>query len=68
MNEILTMESPEAREEAEESTAEPEATDAFVLRRPPRVRLTAEETRARVKAFKTERKEALLAALRKDKN
>jgi hypothetical protein len=40
--------------------------DKFTIRRPARVRLSTEETRARTKAFTTEREEAFVATVRED--
>jgi len=42
--------------------------DQAAKRRSERVHLTAEETRARMEAFATEREEAFVAAIRKDKD
>ncbi len=40
--------------------------DKFTIRRPARVQLSSEETRARMEAFTTEREEAFVAAVRED--
>lgn len=46
--------------------AEAEVTDTFSIQRPARVGLSAEETRERMEAFADERREAFIAAVRKD--
>ena len=51
-----------------ESIQTAEAAQAEKVTRPPRIKLTAEETRLRMEAFEEERKEALIAAVRKDKD
>lgn len=45
-----------------------ETTDTIKSRRPPRVRLSPEETRARMEAFPLEREEAFVAAIREDED
>jgi hypothetical protein len=45
---------------------ERQPVDHLTVERPARVRLTPEETRARMKAFSTEREEAFVAAVRED--
>ena len=40
--------------------------EQFALRRPERVHLSSEETRARMESFPTEREEAFVATIRKD--
>jgi hypothetical protein len=45
-----------------------ESEEQYSVRRPARRRLTAEETRERVKAFAAEREEALVAAVREDED
>ena len=44
-----------------------ELTEAEKGTRPPRIKLTAEETLQRMEAFEEEREEALIAAVQKDK-
>lgn len=53
--------------EADQS-AERQAVDQLTVQRPERVRLSAEETRARMKAFAAEREEAFVAAVREDES
>ena len=51
-----------------ERTQLPASPEAGKVTRPPRVKLTAEETLRRMEAFEEERKEALIAAVREDKD
>ena len=46
--------------------AERQPVEQLTVQRPERVRLSPEETRARMKAFATEREEAFVAAVRED--
>jgi hypothetical protein len=46
--------------------AEKQTAEQLTVQRPERVRLSREETRARMKAFAAEREEAFVAAVRDD--
>ena len=50
------------------TTERPEEIREVKVQRPERVKLTSEETLRRMQEFTAERKEKLVAAVRKDKN
>jgi hypothetical protein len=47
---------------------ERQSVEQLTVQRPARVRLSSEETRARMKSFVTEREEAFVAAVREDED
>lgn len=52
--------------EPTDQPVESQTTEQLTVHRPERVRLSREETRARMKAFATEREEGFVAAVRED--